>query len=106
MNPLNIFHRAWNAVGWTTENNNRERHRQIMKTQAEVAEQLRKNNAAIVQIGKETEQSLELIKKLQEAVENQTNASEELIAAADALEANIKSVNDKVPDATETETQG
>jgi hypothetical protein len=68
--------------------------------------------AEVDNIGKETDASLKLIKDLQDAIANQTGASPELVAAADALEAQlgtskaavdaakvvVKGVDDKIPD--------
>src|SRR5437879_1364217 len=71
----------------------------IMATQAEIAAQLRTQIDIINKIGVETDKSLQLIKDLQAAVNNQTNATPELIDAANALAAQLKIVDDKVPDA-------
>jgi ribosomal protein RSM22 (predicted rRNA methylase) len=70
----------------------------IMATQAEIAAQLRTQTDVINKIGVETDKSLQLIKDLQTAVDNQTNATPELIDAANALAAQLKIVDDKVPD--------
>jgi sugar-specific transcriptional regulator TrmB len=71
----------------------------IMATQAEIAAQLRAQTDIVNKIGVETDKSLQLIKDLQAAVNNQTNASPELIDATNALAAQLKIVDDKVPDA-------
>ena len=71
----------------------------IMPSQAEIAAQLRSLIDTVNKIGVETDKSLKLIKDLQDAVNNQTNATPELIDAANALAAQLKIVDDKVPDA-------
>jgi len=101
--------------------------KKIMATQQEITARLATATAAIKDlgdgvdeikaevdnIGKETDASLKLIKDLQDAIANQTGASPELVAAADALEAQlgtskaavdaakvvVKGVDDKIPDA-------
>jgi uncharacterized membrane protein YdfJ with MMPL/SSD domain len=71
----------------------------MAQTQAEIAAQLRSLTDTVNKIGVETDKSLQLIKDLQAAVDNQTNASPELIDATNALAAQLKIVDDKVPDA-------
>lgn len=70
----------------------------LMATQQEIAAQLRSLTETVNKIGTETDKSLQLIKDLQTAVDNQTNASPELIDATNALAAQLKIVDDKVPD--------
>jgi ABC-type transporter Mla subunit MlaD len=71
----------------------------MAQTQAEISAQLRSLTDTVNKIGVETDKSLQLIKDLQTAVDNQTNASPELIDATNALAAQLKIVDDKVPDA-------
>lgn len=101
--------------------------KQIMDTQADIVaqlntatEQLRTTNlrlatlnGLVTKVGTETDTLQQRIKDLEAAVANQTNASQELVDAAkalkaqtdlqattvDALEANVKADDDKVPDA-------
>jgi len=73
--------------------------RKIMATQTEIVAQLKAAVDTINKIGAETDKSLLLIKDLQDAVANQSSASPELVAATDALVAQLKVVDDKVPDA-------
>jgi len=98
----------------------------IMATQADIVTQLNAAtqniaaistavDAAVVEINKvgvETDTSLKLIKDLQDAINNQTNATPELVAAAQALadqvgvaaasataaQSAIQVVDDKIPD--------
>lgn len=98
------------------EDRNKERHEQIMKTQAEIAQQLRDAVTAINAVGEATGQatdaatdaaassakSLEEIKKLQKLIEDLQaaiaaggNASDEVEAAADALAAQVAVVAGK-----------
>jgi chromosome segregation ATPase len=99
----------------------------IMASQAEIVAQLKTATAQIAEIGTgvtdigtavdkigtETDKSLQLIKDLQTAVDNQTNATPELIDATNALasqvgvvstavtgaKAKVQAVDDKIPDA-------
>jgi septal ring factor EnvC (AmiA/AmiB activator) len=72
--------------------------RNIMATQAEVTAQLTATQAQVAKIGVETRTLLEKITELQAAIDNQNNVSPELQAAADALAAQVKVVDDLVPD--------
>lgn len=69
-----------------------------MATQAEVVAQVNSLKDIVNKIGVETDKSLQLIKDLQDALANQTNASPELVEAVEALAAQLKVVDDKVPD--------
>lgn len=85
-----------------------------MAKQNEIVNQLNAANAAlkaanekITKIGTETDGLNDKVKALQEALENQSDASPELVAAAEALGASVTAINEalnvvdaKVPDAT------
>lgn len=84
----------------------------VMATQKEIADQLTAANealtavgAGVTKIGTETDGLLQKIKDLEDAINNQTNATPELVAAFEAVKATVESlgtlvtsVDDKVPD--------
>lgn len=76
----------------------------LMATQTEIAAQLRNAVNTINKIGSETDTLIQKVKDLQDAVNNQANASQELIDAAQAVADQLKVVDEKVPDAVETPT--
>lgn len=71
----------------------------IMKTQAEIAADLRNAVTTINKIGDETDKLKQTVADLQAAVANQPNATQELQDAAQAVSDQLKVVDDKVPDA-------
>lgn len=69
-----------------------------MATQVEQAGRLQTIAATLGKVAKESDQLLVEIGKLKEALADQENASGELVAAVDAVEALAKSIDAKVPD--------
>ncbi len=74
-----------------------------MASQKEVAESLKALSATISKIGTETSGLKQKVADLQAAVDNQQNASPELVEAVEALQAQLKVVDDLVEDAAPTE---
>lgn len=72
----------------------------IMATQKEIADGLNAANAQLTKIGAETDTLLQKIKDLETAVTNQADASPELVAAFEAVKAQVQVVDDKVPGPT------
>lgn len=70
-----------------------------MANQKELAEKINLLTAQVNKIGAESTKSLELIAELKTALENQENVSPELQTAFDNLQAQIKIVDELVPDA-------
>lgn len=115
--------KAWEAI-------NQERHRQIMATQQEIIDKLKAQAVTLVTLGTKVEATTSQVNKvatetatlktkiqeLQEAIENQTGASPELLAAAEAVDAQLaildtqvnatksaaQAADDAVPDAEPT----
>ena len=78
---------------------NKRRHAEIMATQAEVAATLRTVTAQIAKIGTETSATLAKVLELEEVIKNGGNASEEVLAALEALKVQAQATDDLVPDA-------
>jgi len=76
-----------------------------MATQSELVDKVNGLIAKVQKIAGETSKSLELIETLKSALENQENASPELIAAVEALEQQLNVVDDLVPDEEPEETE-
>lgn len=93
---LELFKSSSNIA---TKNDLKEMENRMAKTQAEIASDLRNAIVIVNKIGTETSKSLDLIKTLQATVANQTDASQELQDAADALETQLTVVDNLVPDA-------
>lgn len=72
----------------------------IMATQAELVTQAKAQADTIAKIGLETDKLIQNVKDLQDAVNNQTNASPELVEAMGAVSTQLQQLDDKVPDAT------
>ena len=86
-------HHNWNRL--------EKKVRQIMATQAEIVTQLTEANATLAKIGTETDSLLVKIAELQSIIDGMADASPELVDAMAAVSAQIKSIDDKVPDAPE-----
>lgn len=71
----------------------------IMAKQSEIAADLRAQAEKITKIAQETRSLIAKVEQLQEAVNNQDEASEELTAASEAVAAQLAIVDDLVPDA-------
>lgn len=69
-----------------------------MATQKEEAARLQTIATTLGKVAKESDQLLVEIVKLKEAVANQENASSELTASVNAVEALAKSIDERVPD--------
>lgn len=82
-----------------TKSDLREMENRIMAKQSEIAADLRAQADRINKIASETRTLLTRIEELQEAVNNQDEASEELTAASQAVAAQLAVVDDLVPDA-------
>lgn len=78
----------------------------IMATQTEIAQQLRNSVITLNKIGTETDKLIQKVADLTAAVANQDNASDELTAAVKAVEDQLKSVDDKVPDEAQVPSVG
>lgn len=68
-----------------------------MATQAEQAKRLEGVVATLSQVAKESDELIAKVAELQLAVENQPNATPELVAAVDAVESLAKGIDEKVP---------
>lgn len=72
-----------------------------MATQKDVTAQINQLGNVVAKIGNETSALQQKVKDLQDAAANQDNASPELVAAVEAVAAQLKVVDDLVPDASE-----
>lgn len=71
----------------------------IMATQQELATQVRDLGKQVEKIGGESSKSLEMLASLQDIIKNGPPVTPELQAAVDGLAAQLKVVDDLVPDA-------
>jgi len=69
-----------------------------MESQAELATRITAATAAIAKIGGETSALLDRVADLQAAIDAQGNVSPEVVDALAALEAQVRVVDDLVPD--------
>lgn len=70
-----------------------------MKTQSEIAANLKTLTGVVQKIGAETSTLKQKVADLQAAVDNQQEASPELVEAVEALQAQLKVVDELVEDA-------
>lgn len=78
----------------------------IMADQKAMAEDMNAVTAQLQKIGNESAKSLEKIAELQAAIDAQPNVTPELQTAFDNLKAQVKLVDDMVPDAAEPPAEG
>lgn len=71
--------------------------RTIMATQVELVAQAKAQTVLLNEISTELDTTLQKVKDLQEAVDNQSNASPELVDAMKAVSDQLQVVADKVP---------
>jgi uncharacterized protein YoxC len=74
-----------------------------MKTQAELVETINAVQEQVAKIGEETQTLIDKVAELEAVIEAEGSASPELIAAVEALKAQVQIVDDLVPDAVEDE---
>jgi peptidoglycan hydrolase CwlO-like protein len=74
----------------------------LRKIMATVLEQIKAATAAIAKVGEETKTLLTKVDELQVALNNAGNNTPEVQAALDELNAQIKVIDDLVPDAVQT----
>lgn len=72
----------------------------MAKTQAELAADMNVVTGQIAKIAGESKQTLEKVKQLEDALNNQENVSPELQSAFDSLKAQVLVVDDLIPDVT------
>ena len=70
-----------------------------MTTQAELVETITAVQEQVEKIGEETQTLIEKVAELEAVIEAEGSASPELIAAVEALKAQVQIVDDLVPDA-------
>jgi seryl-tRNA synthetase len=73
----------------------------MAKTQAELAAEMNEVNTQLGKIGNESAKTLQKVEELQAVIDNQPNVDPALQTAFDALKAQVKIVDDMVPDSTE-----
>jgi chromosome segregation ATPase len=72
----------------------------MAKTQAELAAEMNQISTQLTKVAGESKQTLDKVKELEEALNNQENVSPELQSAFDNLKAQVLVVDDLIPDVT------